>query len=115
MEDYFPISEPSSAWVQQPFIAEINDNKQLNLHEQHLELQSSQAAKTKFSSSSLIEFWCSMLQEYPELAKRAPEALIPFPTTYFCEAAMSALVNVTTTYRNRLRVANDMRNALSKY
>ena len=97
MEDYFPKSEPSSAWIQQPFIAEMNDNEQLNLYEQHLELQSSQAAKTKFSSSSLIEFWCSMLQEYPELAKRALEALIPFPTTYLCEAAMSTLVNIKTT------------------
>ena len=54
MEDYFSTSEPSSAWIQQPFIAEINDNEQLNLHEQHLELQSSLAAKTKFSSFSLI-------------------------------------------------------------
>ena len=54
-----------------------------------------------------------MLQEYPELAKRAQEALIPFPTTYVCEPAISALVNIKTTYRNRLRVANDMRIALS--
>ena len=46
MDDCFPTSEPSSAWIQQPFIAEMNGNKQLNLHEQHLELQSSQAAKT---------------------------------------------------------------------
>ena len=75
MEDYFPTSDTSAAWIQQPFIAEMNDNKQLNLHKQHLELQSSRAAKTKFSSSPLIEFWCSMLQEYPKLAKRALEAL----------------------------------------
>ena len=107
LEDYFPASKPSSAWIQQLFIAEMNGNEQLNLHEQHLELQYSQAAKTKFSSSSLIEFWFSMLQEYPKLAKRALEALIPFPPTYLCEAAMSALVNIKTTYRNRLRVAND--------
>ena len=113
MEDYFPTSEPSSAWIQQPFIAEMNGNGQLNLYEQHLELQSSQVAKTKFSSSSLIEFWCSMLQEFPETAKRALEALIPFPTTYLCEAAMFAVVNIKTTYRIRLRVANDMRIALS--
>ena len=45
--------------------AEMNDNEQLNLHEQPLELQCSQAAKTKLSFSLLIEFWCSMLQEYP--------------------------------------------------
>ena len=54
-----------------------------------------------------------MLQEYPKMAKEALEALIPFPTTYLCEAAMSALVNIRTTYRNCLRVANDMRIALS--
>ena len=54
-----------------------------------------------------------MLQEYPGLAKRALEALIPFPTTYLCEAAMSALVNIKTTNRNRRRVANGMRIALS--
>ena len=49
MEDYFPTSEPSLAWIQQPFIAEIKENEQLNIQEQLLELQSSQAAKTKFS------------------------------------------------------------------
>ena len=94
MEDYFPTSEPSLVWIQQPFFAEMNGNEQLNLHEQHLELQHFQAAKTMFNSSSLMEFWCSVLQEYPELARSALEALIPFPMTYLCEAAMSALVNI---------------------
>ena len=91
----------------------MDDDEQLNLHEQRIELQGSQAAKTKFSFSSLIEFWCSMLQEYLELAKKALEALIPFPPTYLCEAAMSALVNIKTTHRNCCRVAIDMRIALS--
>ena len=54
-----------------------------------------------------------MLQEYPELAKGALEALILFLATYLCETAMSALVYMKTTYRNRLRVANDMKIALS--
>ena len=39
MEDYFPTFEASSAWIQQQFIAEMSDNEQLNLHEQHLELK----------------------------------------------------------------------------
>ena len=65
MEDYFATSELFSAWIQQPFIAELNDKELLNFHEQHLELQSSQAPMTRFSSSSLIELWCSMLREYP--------------------------------------------------
>ena len=54
-----------------------------------------------------------MLQEYPELAKKALEALIPFPTTYLCEAAMSALANIKTTYHIRLIVVNGMRIAPS--
>ena len=91
----------------------MNENEELNLHEQSLELQSSQAAKTKFSPFSLIEFRCSTLQEYLELAKRALETLILFPTPYLCETAMSALVDIKTPYRNLLRVANDMKIALS--
>ena len=113
MEDYFPTSDLSAAWIQQPFIAEMNDNEQLNLHEQHLELQSSQAAKTQVQLLSTDRIWCSMLQEYPKLAKRALEALIPFPTTYLCKASMSALVKIKTTNRNCPRVANDMRIVLS--
>ena len=54
-----------------------------------------------------------MLQEYPELAKRALEALISFLLTYLCDAAMSALVNIKTVYRHCLRVANDIKIALS--
>ena len=54
-----------------------------------------------------------MLQEYSELAKRAHKALIPFPTTYLREAAMSVLINIKTKYRNHLRVANEKRIALS--
>ena len=117
MKDYFPTSESSSARIQQPFIAEMNDNEQLNLHEQDLELQSSQAAKTKFSFFSLIEFWSSMLQEYPQSGSinsiTFHSNINSILTTYICEAARSALVNIKTTYRNRLRVANAMRIAFS--
>ena len=49
-----------NAFLRENFIAEMNGNEQLNLHEQHLELQSSQAAKTEFSSTLVMAFWCSM-------------------------------------------------------
>ena len=65
MEDYFATSEPSSAWNHQPFIAEINDN------EQPSGIAEFSSCKDQVSFSSLIEFWCSMLQEYPELAKES--------------------------------------------
>ena len=43
-KDYFSRSKTFLARIQAPFIAELNDNKQLNLQKQHLNLQSSQAA-----------------------------------------------------------------------
>ena len=104
MKDYFLTSEPSSAWIQRMSVAEmndnaeINDNEQLSLHEQHLESQSSQASMANFSSFSLMEFGCSILQKYSKLAKRVLKALIPFPTSYLCKDAMSALTNIKTTY-----------------
>ena len=52
---------------------------------------------------------------YPDLSKIILRLLLPFPTTYRCEAAFSILVNVKTKSRNRLKtVTHDMRVALSK-
>jgi len=39
---------------------------------------------------------------YPVLSSKALKVLIPFPTTYLCEKAFSALVYVKNKFRNRL-------------
>ena len=55
-----------------------------------------------------------MIHTYPDLSKMALKVLIPFTTTYECEAAFSTLPHIKSKYRNRLDVTHDMRVALSK-
>ena len=60
------------------------------------------------------DFWIAMTQNYSDLAKMALKVLIPFATTYECEAAFSILLHIRTKYRNKLDVTHDMRVALTK-
>ena len=91
----------------------MEHNEQHNLYQRQPELKSSQAAKTTFSSFLLMRFRCSVLQEYFALAMRALNVLILFSTIYLSEDAMFAPAKIKIWYRNRLRVVNDMRIALS--
>jgi hypothetical protein len=50
----------------------------------------------EFNSKSLGEFWCSLIEAYPRLVKRAVKALISFATTYLCESGFSTLVTIKT-------------------
>ena len=60
----------------------------------------------------MLKLW--KVFSYHFLAKQAFSPLIPFATTYLCEAAFSALVTIKTKHRNRLDVQHDLRVALSK-
>ena len=54
------------------------------------------------------------LDAFPNLAKEALRVVLPFVTSYLCEAGFSALVSMKTKLRARLDVAADMRLTLSK-
>ena len=41
-------------------------------------------------TSHLHTFWIKVKAEYPEIATKALKSLLPFPTSYLCEAGFSA-------------------------
>ena len=47
------------------------------------------------------------------MSLKAAEALLPFPTTYFCESVFSVLTLMKKDKRNRLNPEDDIRVALS--
>ena len=123
-------------WVRNPFTFDLNSMDDENGQKDSLiDLKSKAMLQQAFYSQNLDEFWCSQLgicatassyvksyfnfiiffliESYPDLAKRALSFIIPFATTYLCEAGFSALVNVKTKQRNRLCASHDMRIALS--
>ncbi|XP_068200720.1 protein FAM200C-like [Palaemon carinicauda] len=98
MAQYFPMDHSFPEWIQQPFLADVDDDN--NLKEELIDLQVNQACRTKFHTLPLSGFLCDQLVAYPGLAKAPLEMNIPFPTTYLCEKAFSTMLQIKTTARN---------------
>ena len=66
-----------------------------------------------FNRVTVPNFWCCMLESYPRVAMIALKTLMPFPSTYLCEAAFSTMLAMKNKARNRLNIQADMRCCLS--
>ena len=54
-----------------------------------------------------------MKDSYPTLTRIVMRKLLTFATTYLCESSFSTLLQIKTSTRNRLKVEDDLRCALS--
>ena len=89
---YFPDMEEKSKqldWVRNPFhLSETNgSNLPVNYQETLLEVSSDRGLQIKFATSTLTQFWVCVKQEHPDLGQKASEQLLPFASTYLCEAS----------------------------
>ena len=93
----------------------INTNfSSLPMHlQEFIDLKNDSTMKTAFENSDLTTFWCNASASYPRVAKYVMSKLLPFGSTYLCEAAFSALVSLKTRSRNAMSVENDLICALS--
>ena len=84
---YFPnLRDTSFALASSPFTIRVEDVPE-NAQEEFIELITSNAPKTNYSSMSVTKFWIKSLQSYPVLSE-----ILPFPTTYLCETGFSSLL-----------------------
>ena len=81
--------------------------------DQLLEIANDGGLKSMFETTTLPVFWIKVTAEYPEIATTALKTLLPFPTSYLCEAGFSAVTATKTKYRSRLDVSNTLRVSLS--
>ena len=102
-------------WIIDPFkfnVDTLPDDE--SYKEDLIDLKESRNMKMEFESMVLDNFWSIQLETYPKLAEKALAVLLPFSTTYLCEAGFSSLVYLKNKYRNRLEtVENDLRIVLS--
>lgn len=77
---------------------------QLNLL---LDLQAYQVLKECFSQKYLTQFW-AQLKDKLILRRESENSLLPFLTTYLCDAGFSAWIVIKTKYRNRLDAQHDI-------
>lgn len=102
---YFPDMEEKSAqldWVRNPFL--LSASKQASCHSSGklIEVASDRGLQMKFGTYTLTQFWVCVKQEQPELGQKALEQLLPFASTYLCEASFFAMTLIKTKQRNRL-------------
>ena len=103
LDGYIPFHNYSKIfnWVQGPFEVSALEVylEMICIAEQLIELQSRQMWRDKFKIFSLTQFWENVRSKEPnlsDLCKQTTIALLPFPTTYLCEAGFSTLAMVKT-------------------
>ena len=110
---YFPDSREIAqqlAWIRNPFAVTNFSLYSLTAaeREQFIEMVSDETLKLKLNSSSVTKFWISVRDEFPAIANKAINKLLPFGSTYLCESSFSALAIIKSKPRNKLTVANDL-------
>jgi hypothetical protein len=62
---------------------------------------------------SVTKFWIELKDEYYLLFEKAMKILLPFSSTYLCEAEFSGMIHIKTETRNRLDTTLSLRVALT--
>ena len=62
--------------------------------EEFIALKNYSTAEDAFNEKSLPAYWSAMLASYPRVASTAIRLLMPFPSTWLCEAGFSALLGI---------------------
>ena len=110
-EHCFPTTKDprtGKAWICDPFVNKPGESTLSVLEEdQLLETTNDGGLKSMFeTTSNLHTFWIKGKAEPPEIATKAVKSLLPFPTSYLCEAGFSAVTATKTRSRSRLDISN---------
>ena len=89
---YFPeISAVDLELVRKPFAIPIEKVAD-NLQDELIDFRNDTTCKDMFESLSICEFWVTACVSYPRIGKECVKVLLPFSSTYLCEAGFSTLV-----------------------
>ena len=111
---YFQEDLSSYKWIQDPYAQPIPSFFTEKEKEDYIDLTCDSSLKRKFNLVNLTNLWISLNDEYPALTKKALRILVPFATSYLCEAGFSAMAVIRTKCRSRIDVEREMRVAVSK-
>ncbi|XP_066231900.1 zinc finger MYM-type protein 6 isoform X1 [Saccopteryx leptura] len=92
--DCYPSEEDlcsGNLWIINPFMNHQNSNLKDFEEEKLAQLSSDLGLQSVFKSMPITQFWIKAKTSYPELYERAMKILLPFSTSYLCDATFSAL------------------------
>lgn len=120
-------------WVRNPFIDSAYETALFTTDEESELIDIKNDRGLKLQYSKLVEdiaresklkkikinvdvssFWINLLHEYPKISRKAMNAILPFSTSYICEAAFSSMNAIKSKNRSQLKnLEDDMRVCLS--
>uniref|UniRef100_A0A8C4X858 HAT C-terminal dimerisation domain-containing protein n=1 Tax=Erpetoichthys calabaricus TaxID=27687 RepID=A0A8C4X858_ERPCA len=101
-------------WICNPFQDRLPSSMSTKASEELIDLSEDTSLKNSFNRKQLMKFWHSVAGNYPCLFDEAIKVLLPFSTSYLCEAGFSAMISIKTKYRNKLDVSNSLRLKVTK-
>ena len=104
------IREQEAAFVRNSFSTALDESQ-----DQFCDLRNDSYAHNAFQEIAISQFWWAMHESYPQICELTFRILLPFATTYLGESGSAALVpvHIKTKARNRRKVDDDIRLALS--
>ncbi|GFV52227.1 SCAN domain-containing protein 3 [Trichonephila clavipes] len=115
-ERYFPTTkdpQTGKEWMYNPFVNKSGEYSMSVQEDQLLAVAKDCGLKTAFETTTLPVFWNKVMGEYPKTATTALKSLLPFPTTYLCEARFSVVTATKTMQWNKLDISKTLRVSLS--
>ena len=87
-EKYFSEDMEKHNWIRNPFVDNRNASQGFTSleAEQFIDLSSDLTLKSLYNLNLLISFWVKARSEFPLVGCKALRVLVPFATSYLCEA-----------------------------
>ncbi|CAK1551071.1 unnamed protein product [Leptosia nina] len=101
-------------WICNPFQDPLPTGMSTKASEELIDLSEDSSQKNSFNRKPLTKFWLSVAGSYPCLFDEAMKVLLPFTTSYLCEAGFSNMVSIKTKYQNKLDLSNSLRLKVTK-
>ena len=114
-EKYFSENMKKYNWIRNPFLDNANAPQGFTSleAEKFISLTSVLTLKSIYNPNSLISFWIKARAEFPLVGCEALSALVPFATSYLCEADIFAVAVIKLKYHNKIDFEREMRFAIS--
>ena len=102
--------------IKNPFVENANTPQGFTSlkAEQFIDLSSDLTLKSIYNPDSLISFWVEARSEFPFVGCKALRVLVPFATSYLCEAGFSVVAAIKSKYRSKIDIERDMPVAISR-
>ena len=113
-ERYFPEITNNKLGLVRNFFTFFVKNLSDECQNKFLELVNDFSARQAYHEKFLTQFLIKIKDSYSKTTKKALCILIPYMSTYLCEARFSALLQIKTKKRNKLDVKEHLRCALSQ-